>query len=67
MLWPAPQETRWLTTVWARTLAERGQIGEAMAQFEKVLEIDPEDELAHSNLGIALAVRGELDEAIAHF
>ena len=49
------------------TLAERGQIGEAMAQFEKVLEIDPEDELAHSNLGIALAVRGELDEAIAHF
>jgi tetratricopeptide (TPR) repeat protein len=50
-----------------KALAGRGQVDEAIAQFRKALEINPDFELANYNLGLPLAGRGQLDEAIAHF
>ena len=44
-----------------------GQIDEAMAHYQKALEIKPDYAEAHNNLGIALAGRGRIDEAIAHY
>ena len=48
-------------------LAGRGQVDEAVAHFQKALEIKPDCELAHNNLGVVLAGRGRVEEAIAHF
>ena len=39
----------------------------AIEQFRKALEIDPTDAVTHYQLGDALAGRGRVDEAIAHF
>ena len=38
-----------------------------MAHFEKALKIDPGYVLAHNNLGLALAGRGRIDEAMAQY
>ncbi len=48
-------------------LAARGRIDEAMAHYQKALEIKPDYAEAHNNLGVALAGRGRIDEAIAHY
>ena len=48
-------------------LVGRGRIDEAMAQFQRALEIKPDNAEAHNNLGFALAGRGQIDEAMAHF
>ncbi len=48
-------------------LAGCGQVDEAIAHFEKALEIKPDFTEAHNNLGLALAGRGRFDEAIAHY
>ena len=48
-------------------LADRGQIDEAIAHYQKALEIKPDYAEAHNNLGLALAGRGRIDEAIAHY
>ncbi len=48
-------------------LHDRGRIDEAIAQYEKSIELDPDFPEIQSNLGAALADRGQLDEAIAHF
>ncbi|MGO9108145.1 MAG: tetratricopeptide repeat protein [Thermoguttaceae bacterium] len=45
-------------------LASRGQIDEAIANYEKALQIMPDHAPAHNNLGVALASRGRFDEAI---
>ena len=52
------------TTTLARALAGRGQLDEAIAHYQKALEIKPDFD-AHNNLGPGLAGRGEVDEAIA--
>lgn len=39
----------------------------ALAEFRKIIEIDPEFYRAYNNLGVALAGRGQVDEAIAHY
>jgi tetratricopeptide (TPR) repeat protein len=46
---------------------ENGKLNEAIAQFQKALQIRPERAEAHYNLGIALYQQGEMDQAIAHF
>jgi len=38
-----------------------------MAQYRKALEINPGCSQAHGNLGLILAGRGQLDEAIAQY
>ena len=48
-------------------LLEAGQVDEAMARFQKALEIDPRDEDACYNLGLALLRKGQVDEAMAQF
>jgi tetratricopeptide (TPR) repeat protein len=50
-----------------RKLANEGQLDEAIACFEKALEIDPNSAEIHSNLGSALALAGRNDEAIDHY
>ncbi|MCE0497588.1 MAG: tetratricopeptide repeat protein [Methylacidiphilales bacterium] len=48
-------------------LLDKGQVDEAMAEFQKVLEIDRNDAEAHYNLGNALLQKGQVDEAIAEY
>jgi tetratricopeptide (TPR) repeat protein len=49
-------------------LGNEGRTLEAIAQYERVLQLKPNLAEAHSNLGNALAkIPGRLDEAIAHY
>jgi len=48
-------------------LAGRGRVEEAIAQYRKALEINPDLADAHHNLGLALAGRGQVEEAIAQY
>jgi Flp pilus assembly protein TadD len=48
-------------------LTGRGQVDEAIAHYQKALEIKPDYTEAHYNLGVVLAGRGRVDEAIAHY
>ncbi len=48
-------------------LYDRGRVDEAIAQFQRALEIQPNYSEAHSGLGGALLQKGEVDEAIAQF
>ena len=47
-------------------LAGGGRIDEAIAHFQKALEIEPDNAETHNNLGVIFARRGRIDEAIAH-
>ena len=47
-------------------LPQEGRADEAIAQYQKALQIKPDDVLAHNNLGYALLQKGQVDEAIAH-
>ncbi len=51
----------------ASELAEKGQYAAAIADWKKALQLNPEDDRAENNLGVALAATGRLDEAIPHF
>jgi tetratricopeptide (TPR) repeat protein len=46
--------------------ANSNRSDEAIAQFEKALEIDPGFHAAHTSLGVEFLSRGELEEARAH-
>jgi len=48
-------------------LLQKGQVDEAIAQFQKALEINPNHDLAHNNLGIAFFKKGQVAEAIVQF
>jgi tetratricopeptide (TPR) repeat protein len=48
-------------------LTGRGRIDEAMAYYQKALEISPDYAETHNNLGVALADRGQVDSAIIHY
>ena len=48
-------------------LKNQGKIKEAIAHFNKALQINPGYSKAHNNLGTALASLGETEEAIKHF
>jgi tetratricopeptide (TPR) repeat protein len=48
-------------------LLEKGSVGEAIIQFQKALQIEPNLAETHYNLGNALLQKGDMDEAIAHF
>jgi protein O-mannosyl-transferase len=75
----ADSETLWRTTVsqnansWTahhnlgNALVTKGRDDEAIAHFQKALEIQPDFAMAHNNLGNALLAKGQTDEAIAHF
>ena len=48
-------------------MERKGRFDEAIAQYQKALEIKPDVRQAHNNLGIVLAECGRVDEAIAHY
>jgi Flp pilus assembly protein TadD len=48
-------------------LARKGSMEEAMAEFQKSLQLNPHDAEAHNFIGILLAQSGKLDLAIAEF
>ena len=45
---------------------EKGAIKEAVAHYQKALQIDPTQALAHSAIGLALLDMGRPDESVAH-
>jgi len=49
------------------TLLQKGSVDEAIAHFQKSLEINPVNAEAHYNLGTALLQKERVDEAIAHY
>lgn len=51
----------------ANALANRGQLDEAIAQYETALRIHPDYDKAHNNLANALNERGQTDRAIRHY
>jgi tetratricopeptide (TPR) repeat protein len=48
-------------------LLERGQVQEAIAEFERTLELKPDHAKAHYNLGVALVKQNRWEEALTHF
>jgi tetratricopeptide (TPR) repeat protein len=48
-------------------LFQKGQFDDAVAQFQKAVEINPDSFTIHYNLGSALFQKGELAEAITQF
>ena len=48
-------------------LTECGRVDEAIVEYHKALELNPNEGEAHNNLGNALARRRQFDEAIGHF
>jgi tetratricopeptide (TPR) repeat protein len=72
-------ETLWRTTLksnpdaWqahdnlASALLQQGQVDQAIAHFQKSVQIWPQDVLAHNGLGVALVRGGRVDEAISEF
>jgi len=48
-------------------LLKKGSVDEAIAHFQKALQIKPNSAGTHNNLGSALLQKGSVDEAIAHF
>ena len=48
-------------------LLDRGQVSEAIDQFQQALRFEPDDAEAHNNLGGLLAKQSQMDEAIHQF
>jgi tetratricopeptide (TPR) repeat protein len=48
-------------------LLERGQVNEAIGQFQQALRFEPDDADTQNNLGGLLGKNGHTDEAIRHF
>jgi tetratricopeptide (TPR) repeat protein len=48
-------------------LLQKGQLDDAVAQYQKVLGIYANYAQAHSNLGVALFQKGQLDDAVAQY
>ena len=59
--------TRKPTTTSASALLQKGRVDEAIAHYQKALQIKPDYAEAHYNLGIALQQKGRMDEAITHY
>ena len=48
-------------------LRDKGQLDEAIAEFQEAIRVKKDYAEAHTNLGMALHAKGRLDEAIAEF
>jgi len=48
-------------------LFQKGEVNQAMAHYQKALQINPNDPNAWNNIGNALLQEGKLDEAIPYF
>ena len=75
----ANQETLWQDTLTknpaclmahnnlGNVLYRKGQIDEAISQFQEAIRLKPDQTQAHNNLGNALLKKGRIDEAISQF
>jgi protein O-mannosyl-transferase len=64
----AVTEDNWLAHLsLGNALREKGQIDEAIFQYQETLRLEPALPDAHNNLGIALAKKGQIDEAIGQY
>ena len=61
---PAAESYRLLDL--ASDLAAQGKIDEAIAEWRRVLEMDPRNASAHNNLGAALTMQGKTAEGMKH-
>jgi hypothetical protein len=61
---PAAESYRLLDI--ASDFAAQGKIDEAIAEWRRVLEIDPRNASAHNNLGAALTMQGKTSEGMKH-
>jgi tetratricopeptide (TPR) repeat protein len=48
-------------------LRDQGKLDEAVACYQKAIDLDPKHVLAHMNLGSALRFQKKLDEAVAYY
>jgi len=48
-------------------MSRRGELGEAIKHFRKLLRINPGDAEGYNNLGVALFKEGKITEAMEHF
>jgi len=48
-------------------LISSGKLEEAAKEYEKILLIQPENDVAHNDFGVVLIRQGEINEAITHF
>src|SRR5260370_160177 len=48
-------------------LRGQGKLDDAIAEYRRAIEIDPNYAFAHNNLGVALRGQGKLDDAIAEY
>ncbi|MGD0261153.1 MAG: tetratricopeptide repeat protein [Verrucomicrobiota bacterium] len=53
--------------IFGDSLSEQGRLDEAIAHYQKALEIQPDYAYAHNNLGNALRQKGQVREALAHY
>ena len=44
-----------------------GRLDEAMAEYRRTIQVDPEGRRTHHGLGMCLQARAELDEAMAEY
>ncbi|MGD1083140.1 MAG: tetratricopeptide repeat protein [Verrucomicrobiota bacterium] len=54
-------------TFFGDALLQKGNVDEAISQFQTALRIEPDNASAHNNLGNALEQKGRLDEAILQY
>ncbi len=50
-----------------QAFAQHGRRDEAIEQYQKALQINPDFPEAHNSLGVALLQQGKVDDAIGHF
>jgi tetratricopeptide (TPR) repeat protein len=46
---------------------QKGQVDDAVVQYQKTLQINPNYPEAHNNLGVALSRKGRVDDAVAQY
>ena len=51
----------------ASSSVRKGQIDEAIRQYQEAIRLKPDYAEAHNNLGVALGGKGQMDEAIRQF
>jgi len=62
----ASPESAFARTDLGLVLAERGDVGGAIEQYERAIAIEPSSARAHNNLGVAYEKVGRIDLAIRH-